>query len=84
MLDFAKYLASRELVTTGLTKFDDNPESFRAWEFSFVNAMQDLQLSANEELDLLVKSCERCMLLIGKLLSSCLGRDFKNAMPPRK
>lgn len=27
---------------------------------------------------------EQCMLLIRKLLCSCLGRDFKNAMPPRK
>ncbi len=55
MLDFAKFIARRELVTTGLTKFDDNPENFRAWESSFVNATQDLQLSASEELDLLVK-----------------------------
>ncbi|KAL0150124.1 hypothetical protein M9458_054551 [Cirrhinus mrigala] len=55
MLDFAKFIARRELVTTGLTKFDDNPENFRAWESSFVNALQDLQLSASEELDLLVK-----------------------------
>ncbi|KAL0159525.1 hypothetical protein M9458_043250, partial [Cirrhinus mrigala] len=46
MLDFAKFIARRELVTTGLTKFDDNPENFRAWESSFVNATQDLQLSA--------------------------------------
>ncbi|RXN31543.1 hypothetical protein ROHU_004747 [Labeo rohita] len=55
MLDFAKFIARRELVTTGLTKFDDNPENFRAWESSFVNATKDLQLSASEELDLLVK-----------------------------
>lgn len=55
MLDIARFLARRELVTTGLTKFDDNPENFRAWESSFVNVTQDLQLSANEELDLLIK-----------------------------
>ncbi len=55
VLDFAKFIARRELVTTGLTKFDDNPENFRAWESSFINATQDLQLSASEELDLLVK-----------------------------
>ncbi|XP_057207743.1 uncharacterized protein LOC130565176 [Triplophysa rosa] len=55
MLDFARFLARRELVTTGLTKFDDNAENFRAWESSFFNATQDLQLSASEELDLLVK-----------------------------
>lgn len=55
MIDFAKYLARRELVTTGLTKFDDQPESYRAWESSFLNATQDLELTASEELDLLVK-----------------------------
>ena len=55
MIDFAKYLARRELVTTGLTKFDDQPESFRAWQSSFLNATQDLDLTASEELDLLVK-----------------------------
>ncbi|XP_061678699.1 uncharacterized protein LOC133502197 [Syngnathoides biaculeatus] len=55
MIDFARYLASRELVTTGLTKFDDQPESYRAWESSFLNAIQGLGLTASEELDLLVK-----------------------------
>lgn len=45
----------RELITTGLTKFDDQPESFRAWQSSFFNATQGLDLTAGEELDLLVK-----------------------------
>lgn len=55
MLHFAKFIAHRKLVTTGLTKFDNNPENFRVWESSFANATQDLQLSASKELDLLVK-----------------------------
>lgn len=55
MMDFAKYLARRELVTTGLNKFDDQPESFRAWQSSFFNATQGLELTASEELDLLIK-----------------------------
>lgn len=55
MKDFAKYLARRELVTTGLNKFDDRPESFRAWHSSHFNATQGLELAASEELDLLVK-----------------------------
>lgn len=55
MLDFAKYLARRELVTTGLTQFDDCPESFRAWQSSFLNAIIGLDLLASEELDLLTK-----------------------------
>lgn len=55
MIDFAKYLARRELVNTGLTKFDDCPESFRAWESSFFNATRGLDLTDSEELDLLIK-----------------------------
>lgn len=55
MIDFAKYLAHRELVMTGLTKFDDQPESFRAWQSSFLIATQGLDRPAGEELDLLVK-----------------------------
>lgn len=55
MIDFAKFLARRELVTTGLTKFDDSPENFRAWQSSFFNATQGLGLTCSEELDLLVK-----------------------------
>ena len=55
MMDFAKFLARRELVTTGLTKFDDTPENFRAWQSSFLNATQGLGITYSEELDLLVK-----------------------------
>lgn len=55
MIDFAKFLARRELVTTSLTKYDDTPENFRAWQSSFLNATQGLDLSFTEELDLLVK-----------------------------
>ncbi len=31
MTEFVKFLAHRELVTTGLSQFNDRPESFRAW-----------------------------------------------------
>lgn len=55
MTDFVQYLARRELVTTGLIQFDDHPESFRAWQSSFNNAIRGLSLSASEELDLLTK-----------------------------
>lgn len=55
MIDFAKFLARRELITTGLFKFDDTPENFRAWQSSFLNATEDVGLTYSEELDLLVK-----------------------------
>lgn len=55
MIDFAKFLAHRELVTTVLSKFDDTPESFRAWQSSFLNATREVGLTYGEQLDLLVK-----------------------------
>lgn len=55
MLNFAKYLARRELVNTSLVKFDDRPESFRAWKSAFVGATEGLGLTAGEELDLLIR-----------------------------
>lgn len=55
MLDFAKYLARRELINTSLVKFDDRPESFRAWKSAFLGATEGLGLTAGEELDLLIR-----------------------------
>ena len=55
MMNIAKYLACKELVSTGLSHFDDCPESYRAWKSAFINAIRDLDLTAGEELDLLSK-----------------------------
>ncbi|XP_041432389.1 uncharacterized protein LOC121398035 [Xenopus laevis] len=55
IMDFAKFYAKRELVTKGLTKFTDQAENYRSWRASFQNAIRDLDLSHQEELDLLVK-----------------------------
>lgn len=55
MSDVVKFIARRELESTGLTQFNDQPETFRAWRASFINAIKDLNLSPSEEMDLLVK-----------------------------
>ncbi|XP_077385858.1 uncharacterized protein LOC144023832 [Festucalex cinctus] len=55
MMEMAKYLARRELVSTGLFQYNDQPESYRAWKSSFINTIRDLDLTASEELDLLSK-----------------------------
>lgn len=54
-MDMAKYLARKELVSTGLTHFDDHPESYRAWKSAFFNTIKDLDLTASEQLDLFSK-----------------------------
>ncbi|XP_078809202.1 uncharacterized protein LOC144994598 [Oryzias latipes] len=51
----AQYLARRDLVTSSLYQFDDKPENFRAWQSSFNNAAADVNLTASQELDLMIK-----------------------------
>lgn len=53
--DLAKFLARNQLVTSGLNKFDDRPENYLAWRSSFLNAIKDLDLTAGEEFDLLIR-----------------------------
>ncbi|XP_037609979.1 uncharacterized protein LOC119478948 [Sebastes umbrosus] len=53
--DLAKFLARRDLLTAGLTKFNDKPENYWAWKSTFSNATEDLDLKPSEELDLLIK-----------------------------
>ncbi len=55
MSDVVKFMARRELVATGLLQFDKRPENYRAWKASFLNATRDLNLTPNENMDLLVK-----------------------------
>ena len=53
--DFSKYLLRKDLVVSRLTCFDDKPENYRAWRASFKSVISDLEVSASEEIDLLVK-----------------------------
>lgn len=55
MTDFVRFLARRELVTTGLIQFNDQPYSYKAWKRSFGNTVKGLDLTSSEEMDLLVK-----------------------------
>ncbi|XP_051792766.1 uncharacterized protein LOC127530319 [Acanthochromis polyacanthus] len=55
MSDIARYFVRRELVSSGLTQFNDRPENYWAWRSSFINATRELSLNASEELDLLTK-----------------------------
>ncbi|XP_075431502.1 uncharacterized protein LOC142468808 [Ascaphus truei] len=55
LTDMAKYMIRRDLVQTGLTNFDDRPENYRTWKFTFKDAINSLGFSAREELNLLSK-----------------------------
>ncbi|XP_062422700.1 uncharacterized protein LOC119214058 [Pungitius pungitius] len=53
--DLAKFLAKNQLVSSGLTRFDDLPEHYQAWRETFINTIENLEMSASEEMDLLIK-----------------------------
>lgn len=43
MTDFAIYMAQRELVSSGLIKFDDKPDNYWGWKSTFTNAIYGLR-----------------------------------------
>ncbi|KAK0140410.1 hypothetical protein N1851_022619 [Merluccius polli] len=53
--DLAVLLSRRDLLTAGLTVFDNRPETYIGWKSMFRNATGDLNLKCCEELDLLTK-----------------------------
>ncbi len=55
MSEIARYLVRRELINSGLNKFDDRPENYLAWKSSFINVLEGLSLTLSEELDLLIR-----------------------------
>lgn len=55
MSEIARYLVRRELMNSGLSKFDNGPENYLAWKSSFMNALEGLSLTPSEELDLLTR-----------------------------
>nr|XP_055053759.1 uncharacterized protein LOC129438884 [Misgurnus anguillicaudatus] len=55
VFELAKFLARRDLLTGGLSRFNDKPENYWAWKSSFCNAIEGLGLKPSEELDLLIQ-----------------------------
>ena len=53
--EFSRFLVRKEIVSSRLSKFDDQPDMFIAWKSMFENIVQELRLTAAEEVDLLVK-----------------------------
>lgn len=53
--DLTKHLIRWDLVSTGLLTFNDCPENYWAWKTSFHSVIRDFNVTAREELDLLVK-----------------------------
>ncbi|XP_039885710.1 uncharacterized protein LOC120732292 [Simochromis diagramma] len=53
--DLTRYLIRKEMISSGLLRFDDRPENYWAWKASFLSSIQDLGVTPQEELDLLSK-----------------------------
>ena len=53
--DLAKFLTRSQLVTSELSCFDDQPENYLSWRSTFTSVLQGLDISANDEVDLLIK-----------------------------
>lgn len=75
MSDTVKYLAKREIVTSGLQRFDDCPQNYWGWKSSFTTITRGLALTAREELDLLVKWLGPKSSELAKRMSSVYVHD---------
>ncbi|KAI2647747.1 4-hydroxy-tetrahydrodipicolinate synthase [Labeo rohita] len=53
--DLTRHLIRKEMVSYSLLKFDDHAENYWSWKASFKSATKDLNLTPQEELDLLTK-----------------------------
>ncbi|PIK50724.1 hypothetical protein BSL78_12362 [Apostichopus japonicus] len=49
--ELTNYLMRKELVSTGLLKFNDKPEHYRSWKVSFTRVARELKLLHSQELD---------------------------------
>lgn len=53
--NLAKFLIRSQLVFSGLTRLDDQPENFLNWKSAFTSVVNGLDLQAHEQTDLLIK-----------------------------
>ena len=53
--EFTRFFLRKELLFSRFTKYDDKPESYAIWQTGFKSIIKELDISAIEELDLLIK-----------------------------
>ena len=52
---FFQFMARRELIANKIEKFDDRPENFNTWKAAFKNMTNDVNITASEELALMLE-----------------------------
>ena len=55
MESYVQFMARREIIANKVEKFNDCPENFRTWKASFQNMIKDINITASEELSLIVE-----------------------------
>lgn len=53
--ELTRFLLKKDMLLSRLTHFNDTPENYRIWKFSFKNVMNELDATDVEEMDLLQK-----------------------------
>ncbi|XP_033726768.1 uncharacterized protein LOC117316337 [Pecten maximus] len=53
--EITKLLLKKDLLFASLTPFNDMPETYQSWKYSFKSKMSELSVTALEEMDLLTK-----------------------------
>ncbi|XP_061190337.1 uncharacterized protein LOC133198227 [Saccostrea echinata] len=53
--EFSKFMVKKDMLLKRIHEFDDRPEFFGSWKSTFVNVVQELNLSPAEEVDLLIQ-----------------------------
>lgn len=53
--EFTSFLLNKDLLMSRLKNFIDRPESYSAWKATFKSVMKELQVSTEEEIDLMIK-----------------------------
>ncbi|XP_046585211.1 uncharacterized protein LOC124292203 [Haliotis rubra] len=52
---FSKYMLRRDLQMSRLRSYDDRPETYNCWKSNFKDVLRDLDVTAAEEMDLLIR-----------------------------
>ncbi|XP_033733157.1 uncharacterized protein LOC117322392 [Pecten maximus] len=53
--ELTKFLMKRDLLLSRFTQFSDEPQRYTLWKNSFKNLIRELEVTATEELDLLIR-----------------------------
>ncbi|KAK3101561.1 hypothetical protein FSP39_004496 [Pinctada imbricata] len=54
-MEFSKYIVKKDMLLKRIHDFDDKPESYGSWKQTFQDVANELNLSAAEEVDLLIR-----------------------------